>query len=241
MAFTLTDLVEIIDDCIEEGKQIGIATNKHIARIIEQYLDEYDMNESFNMLNKTNVPSHFDKIKSDCVVVINCKDEFEYYIDYYELNEKLYEEFDTFVLIGEQFEDIKPSTIKARNIGYVSNIEINDEDIADIFADEFDYEDCNGEKITQEEHDRWVKAETCDCDECMKCREDDQDIVCRVECKEPKLTEYCAECDDYDCEFQGEDNDEEDCECDECKECKENETVTEEDFLILVTEAILNR
>lgn len=233
MAFTLIDLTEIIDDCIEEGKQIGIACNKHIARIIEQYLDEYDMPESFNILNKTSIP--FDNIKSDCLVVINVKDDdYEYYIDYYELNEKLPMMFDEFVWIGYDIEDIDYSKVMSRTYRSVNHIEINDEDIADIFADEFNYED---EEIDNDY--------VCDCDECQKQHTSKNE---EFECPE-----CCVECDNEDCEFNGivddcggdkcvrvMENEYNESECD-CEECIGKKTVTEEEFVILVTEAILSR
>ena len=229
MAFTLNNLVEIIDNCIEDGKQMGIACDKHVARIIERYLDEYDMDESFNILYHPSKPFHFEKIESDCLVVINCRDEeYEYYIDYYKLNEKLPMTFDEFILIGEQFKafDMFGDSVKSYSCQYIPHIEINDEDIADIFADEFDYEDCNGEEITQEEHDRWVKAETCDCDEC--CGSCDEELEC--ECVDCSKDTPCQEC-----EFN---NISEECNCEECIGKK---TITEEEFIILVTEAILSR
>ncbi len=221
MAFTLTDLVKIIDDCIEEGTQIGIVTNKHIARIIEQYLEQREMYVAYNVFDKPSIP--FDKITSDCLVVIDCKDmDYDYYIDHYTLNERLPFTFDEFIWIGEQFENLNSNTIKARDMAYARHIEINDEDIADIFADEFDYEDCDEESPSR--------------------------IVEGLEC-----VECCVECEDEDCEFNGII---EDCGCDECEECREdeededgcqcdecreNKIVTEEDFLHLVTEAILSR
>lgn len=189
MGLTLTKLTHMIDDCLEDGKQIGIIANKELAEFIQAYLGEYDMVEKLSVLSDA---IHLPYKSDEYLIMINCKDnDYNYYIFYYKLNDKILVGFDELYICSDKvFVGFDRKTITSRLYSFHGNIEMTNDEVYELLGY---YEEEDESPITQEEHDRWVRAE----EGCPVC---------------------CVDCSDYDCEYQG---NVDDCDCDDCYEYKE--------------------
>lgn len=158
---SLTELVEIIDNCIENGELIGIVCNKEIVNIIQRYLNDYDMQESSNVLeyssrynnhikNNTNNSSNY-------FIVISCRNNnYTYFIDYVNpISKYIPFHFDKLICIGDELY-YNLSNIRSRLYLESGNIEINDEELDGIF-----YEENNDNEDVENTDDCNC---SCDCD-----------------------------------------------------------------------------
>lgn len=181
MSLTLSKLESIIDNTIENESKILIICDREIASIVEEYCDDYDLDMMHNVISDY-IP--YEHRKSGYAITIDCIDgDYEYYIDFYKHDAKLSGEFDEIHIVGKEFNGFDWEQDKLYFDMGVKH--------GDMIVDEDDL------PITQEEHDRWFKAEGGD--SCVEC---------------------CLDCSDYDCEWNG---DIEDCDCDECYEYKKSD------------------
>jgi len=192
MSLTITEITNIIDDCLQEGYRIGIACDKEVARILYEYIDDYEMNELHNDLSEH---TSFEHINSDYVIVIDCSGEnFEYFIEYYQLNNKLPIILDAFYWIGSKFSMFNPLTVKAKAFIQCGDVEVKDEELALIFGfdvhEDYEIEESNEqcseyvddeEKYYQAYKDYYGDIEEedeeahCDCESCNK--PDDNNLI----------------------------------------------------------------
>lgn len=158
-SLTLTEITNLISDYIEDGNLIGIIVDKNLATIIEKYLDSYELNELHNVLNDFILPENRN---DDFLITVDCKDgNYNYFIDFYKLNNRIDINFDFVYVLGKKFEDFNPMTVRSKGYLISGDVDINQDELNNVFDNDEDY---NNEDSCDEGNDKCNEC-CCDCSE----------------------------------------------------------------------------
>jgi hypothetical protein len=169
-------LREILDNTLEDGKNIVIACEKDVASIVVDYLDEYDMTGHFpSIITPTLIePELHDKN----IIIITTNGGYDYYVKSISVVQD--QVCDELYAIGD-FGLEELSTVSSPIKMFFERLIVNESDL--IPEDDYDEYECHCECCSREDVD-------CDYD-CCDCEDDDCNCDCDCdECEPLKIFDW---------------------------------------------------